>query len=95
MSDPFNLPPIEVTPRPTIPNGRKVTCSCGATFRLDSEDENNHYVWAVRWVDITRRLAEVSNLGHCPAADGFEGAVRRARSSFGINPAWYRGQVVR
>lgn len=96
MSDPLlNLQPIQVEPRPTIPNGRKVTCSCGETFRLDSEEENNHYVWALRWTDITRRLAAVSRLGHCLVSDGFDRAVSRARSSFGLNPAWYRGEVVR
>lgn len=96
MSDPLlNLPPIQVEPRPTNSNGRKVTCSCGESFRLDSDAENSHYVWALRWTDITRRLAAVSNLGYCPITDGFDRAVSRARSAFGLNPAWYRGEVVR
>lgn len=96
MSNPLlNLPPIQVTPRPTVEHGRRVTCSCGESFRLDSTEENDHYVWALAWEDITRRIARVSNLGYCPITDGFDVAVRRARAGFGLNPAYYRGEVCR
>lgn len=54
---PHQLYPVEVQPK-------RVYCSCGASFQLDSPEEERHFVWAIR-ADGTR-----SNLGECPIEQG-------------------------
>jgi hypothetical protein len=61
----------------------EVTCSCGTSFELDSPEEVDHYVWAVR-TDGSR-----SNLGECPIT---QGGVQRAKERLINNGhAWFRG----
>jgi hypothetical protein len=66
-----------------MPQGTKVECSCGTQFELNSPQEDDHYVWAVR-TDGTR-----SNLGECPIT---QGSVQNAKNRLINNGhAWFRG----
>jgi hypothetical protein len=61
----------------------EVECSCGERFLLNSPEEVDHYVWAVR-TDQTR-----SNLGECPIT---QGSVQAAKDRLIRNGhAWFLG----
>lgn len=68
-------------------SGTMVTCDCGAEFALDSREEDEHYVWALRW------SGERSMLGYCPVKHGMNAAIRQARVSLS-GAAVYHGKVV-
>jgi len=63
--------------------GTLVTCGCGEQFELNSPEEDNHYVWAVR-TDQTR-----TNLGECPVEQGSVQACKDKLIRTGH--AWFGG----
>lgn len=69
----------------------RVTCGCGTSYELNSPEEVEHIVWAIR-ADGTR-----SNLGECPIEQGSVKACvdRMMRNGHHWNRGFlYKGKVV-